>query len=425
MKVIIQILFSLAVWGSVLFCGVRVLINGGLPIIKPQPAILRDRERIKNGIYGKIFLFAFLFRIVVYLISILMIYRLNHDISGKGFLEQWTQWDANNYLRIAKGGYTYYTENGDYLTLVFFPLYPMLISLVNVFVHNLSISALLVSSLSYAGACCFIYALVCEDYGKNTAKWTVIFLSVFPMGFFFGTMMTESVFLLTTAMTFYYIRRHQWFLAGVCGALCAFSRLIGLIMLLPAAVEWVETVRPFEKIRKKEWKIIGKDIVCVLPVLLIAGGSLLYLLINYHVTGNAFAFLQYQQKYWHHENCYFAATIADIFQYALSTGTDAVTRWNIWIPEMITFTVTAGLLVYGAKKQKTMYVLYLAAYMIINCSVTWLISGMRYMCAAVPLFIFLARLTEKHKYIRYGLAAACFILFLFYLNGYLASQQIM
>ena len=63
----------------------------------------------------------------------------NDSINSFGdILEQYMKWDANNYVRIATGGYTYYTEGENFTTLAFFPLYPWLMRIVNIiFAFNL------------------------------------------------------------------------------------------------------------------------------------------------------------------------------------------------------------------------------------------------------------------------------------------------
>ena len=47
--------------------------------------------------------------------------QFNDNINSFGdILEQYMKWDANNYVRIATGGYTYYTEGENFTLLHFF-----------------------------------------------------------------------------------------------------------------------------------------------------------------------------------------------------------------------------------------------------------------------------------------------------------------
>lgn len=420
----VNIIYSVFIWLIIGVCVLRVWREGknaGQAMEKATRLPCREKELT----YAKIFGAAILFRVLIYAVSAVMIYMIAHKLTADVFFTHWTRWDANNYLRIAEGGYGAYTENGDFVTLAFFPLYPALIWVVHLFVRYMPAAALVTSSLCYGLACCYIYALARMDFDRMVSRQTVVFVSVFPFAFFYGAMMTESVFLLTTAMSLYYIRRNKWFAVGVCGALCAASRMAGILILLPAAVEWISEERIFEKIRQKQWRALGKGVLHVLPAGLAVTGSAAYLLINKIVAGDAFAFLEYQQKYWNHTNCYFGKTIGDIFTYAFSPGTGAMTRWCIWIPEAVIFAGAAVLLAVSARRGKTLYVLYTAIYIVVNCSVTWLISGARYMAAALPAFLLLTELCADKRVLRDILYGIFLLLFLFFLYAYLHSWQIM
>ena len=140
----------------------------------------------------------------------------NDNINSFGdILEQYMKWDANNYVRIATGGYTYYTEGENFTTLAFFPLYPWLMRIVNIIFRDLRVSGLLTSFALYSGACCFLYKLFSIDYSKSVAVRAIVYMSVFPHALFFGTLMNESMLLFTSAATLYNIRKHKWYLVGI------------------------------------------------------------------------------------------------------------------------------------------------------------------------------------------------------------------
>ena len=127
----------------------------------------------------------------------------------------------------------------------------------------------------------------------------MLFLSVYPYAFFFGGIMTESLFLLTTAAGLWYIRRHRWWLAGVWGLLAAMTRMHGILLIGAAAAELVEHMGRFD------WKTIARR----LPALLLpAVGTLIYLTLNWSVTGNPFAFTVMQQ-HWSQGFCPIADTL--------------------------------------------------------------------------------------------------------------------
>ncbi len=353
------------------------------------------------------------------------IYIYIYDRTGFSFddyLATWQKWDATCYIRIAENGYSY-TEEGKNLMLVFFPLYSFAVGILRYILIDTRLAALVVSTLCYSVACGYIYALVSEDYNKSIARASVVLISISPFSFFFGAMMTESIFLMTTAMTFYYIRRHKWKLVALTGTLAALSRMIGVIMILPAAVEWCETYKPFELIKERKWKQLGKAIVnsgLYIPVIIL--GTCIYLMINFCVTGNAFIFMEYQKTHWYHENCYFAETVVELFRNALSGSKLCI---SIWIPSAVILAVYIGLLVYSARRHKNMYILYMTAYLVINTSVTWLISAPRYMSAALPAFIVLAEMTERKKLVRYALYVLFAVGMFVYLTLYLMGKDVM
>lgn len=430
---ILNWIISILVWGAVAISLIRMLNNSGLEIpdgkvknvfcaeSRCSGEAVSARECVKVGIY------ALLYRIIVYIIAIpiLNIFVNGSAISFDGYLSAWQKWDASHYIRIAESWYSY-TENGKNLMLVFFPMYSVFIKIFSFIFVDTRLSALVLSTVCYSVACGYIYALVSMDYNKSIAKATLIFLSVFPFSFFFGGIMTESIFLLMTSMTFYYIRKCEWRCVMLCGILSALSRMIGVIMLLPAAVEWCEEYKPFRLIKENKWKELSDCIFKKgLFIVLILIGTGIYLLINYQTTGNAFQFMEYQREHWYHENCYFASTITDIFQKAFSDSEDMMLRLSIWIPSACIFVMCTGLLVYSAFRHKSMYVLYFVAYLVINTSVTWLISAPRYMSVALPMFIILAELTERQRRSRYVIYAVFFALMLVYLTWYFMGRQIM
>lgn len=435
MSLVAQIIISILVWGMIGIALLRTLGYGGLKITSNNKLVnwlyedksISQNEDVSFKEGSMIVLKAFIFRIIIYIISILIMILFidNFKLSLNEFLSQWQKWDAHHYINIAKGGYKYYVENGDYVTLAFFPLYPSMMRILYSICRDYRLAALLVSSICYSIMCYYVYALVALDYGKAVAKKVVIYISIFPFAFFYGGMMTESIFMLMTVATFYYIRKHEWLKVGLFGALCAFSRMIGVIMILPAAFEWCETYKPFKLLKNKNWKELRKCFSYVPLVLITLVGTLGYLYINYKNTGGWFTFLEYQQKYWNHENCYFTKTLIDIFKYVFNPNTGPALKGAIWIPEAIIFTATIAALIYGVRKHKGMYTVYLAAYMVINCSVTWLISGGRYMSAALPLFIILGDFTERHKEADKWIKVIFLVLFGIYFTGYLLNKQIM
>lgn len=408
-----------------------VFISGSLgrghPIRKLCLTPTRRPIKVKRSTYIKIFGAALAFRIFTYCVTPFIMYIImgSTDRGIETILSHWQLWDSRKYLNIAIYGYGSMMLDNQYLGLVFLPLYPWLIKLVNYIVWEPRISALIVSTVCYCISCCVIYRLTLLDYSKRAAKNTVIFISIFPWGFFMGGIMNESTLLLMSSICLYFIRTHKWMRAGIFGMLAALSRLVGVMLVFAYFVEWMEEYRILTMLRQRCFGDIFSMILKKgLFVLIIPFGTVIYLIINYMYTGNPFAFLQYEEVIWNQHSQFFGITLNTIWHYATNANKSLVTRYAIWIPQIFTICFCALNMIYGVNKTRTMYICYLISYLIINISASWPISGGRYMSAAIPMFMIMGGCSEK-----YDTGAAAYtmisgILYGIFLVGFLMQRSI-
>lgn len=432
-KLVITILSSVMIWGAVALIALRVLAKSGLAIPadnKFMRYIYSDDKMLKGSFeptakeVAAVFGIALLFRAAVFVLSICPMFMLNNgEVSFNGIMSQYMKWDAQWYQSIAEGGYTNHTENGDYTTLAFFPIYPWIVRCMAVIFRDIRLSGIVTSSLLYAGACCYLYKLFALDYSKSTTVRAIVYLSIFPFAFFFGTIMTESTLLFTMSATLYYIRTHNWKMVGIFGALAALSRMVGILCAFPAAVEWLEEYKIFDKLKngkiKEVWRLFYSKGLWIFLMLL---GTAIYLYCNYRVTGDPFKFLEYQRKYWSHGSAYFASGINLVFSRMLSD--DASTNFQLWIPSVFSIIFIFVCIIYGIRRNRNMYTAFAVTYFILNISFDWVISVPRYMSCAIPAFLFLADMSERHKWAGPIITAASAIGFGIYLSAWICYKQI-
>lgn len=375
----------------------------------------------------KIFLLALGFRIAVFLLA-WMAYGIFSDGDVQSipeFFSNWKIWDAPHYLEIAENGYANHIEDGQYLMLVFFPLFPMLVKILHAFIPNYILSGMIVSTICYSVGCMLMYKLVTMDYSKSIAKKSVVFLSVYPFAFYYGGIMTESTFFMLTIATFLAIRKHNWLVVGILGALTALTRSFGVLMIIPAAVEWVQHECPIGLIREKNWKKLGKDFLGVLPILIIPVGTLIYLYINYSVTGDPFIFSQYQSEHWHMNLQFFGKTLNMLWSRTMSFND----RWSsitcLFMPELLALPVFAAVILYSIRRTRSVYVVFMLIYFAFNAAASWPLSLSRYLSCMFPVFWVLATFTDKHKETELPITAIMAIGFGIYLTGYITLHQIM
>lgn len=432
----INLIASIGVFAVGAFILLQIWVTSGgnqVGILGSKCFAIKGKKCINEKVTGRdiaqVAFCSMAFRIVIYLISALalrIIWEDENILTMDSFLEAWRKWDANNYIRIATVGYGGFWIENKATTLVFFPLYSWIIKFFLLFINSEEIAALLVASLCYIVGCCFFYAWIVQEYGKETAKNATIFISVFPFSFFLGAMMPESTFFMVASACLYFIKKHHWKKATVMGILCCLARMQGMLLVIPAFLEWMEVYRPIEKIREKQYKELWKAFYTkALFIPFMSIGSFIYLGINKYVTGNAFQFLVYQKEVWNQESQYFGKTVSQIWERAFGAESGGSTGACVWIPEFLLFFIVLATVWYGVKRHKPQYTLFLLLYLVMNYLPTWLLSGGRYMTVALPMFVIWGDAATRHKTWGKGLMAFSSVLFGVYLIGYLMYKQIM
>lgn len=346
---------------------------------------------------------ALLFRLSIYFVSLfILMFIASQDMSNIDFLAWWNKWDAPKYLGIIEGGYTNMhldnidgMGNGVYQTLVFLPLYPFLVWLLNMIVGNAMLSALIMSTLCYVGGIIFLYMAVAEKYNKSIASKAAVLISVFPFGFYFSCMLPESMVLLTASACIYFSFKKKWWIAGIFGMLCTLTKLQGITILAFMGIEWLESNEIFLLMRKKEWKSFFKNLISLIPMCFSFIGILIYLFINYHYTSDAFYFLKLQKHIWSHSFADCGTCLKNIWAQIESGSAGIRDVLSVYIPEFVLFFLTIYVIYRCFRRNRSSLSIYLLAYTVISYSADWVISGARYLCLAIPLFILTAELSNK------------------------------
>ena len=143
------------------------------------------------------------------------------------WIYSWANFDGAHYIHIALQGYHQYDQ-------AYFPGYILILKLFGgMFGHYYLQAGLLISNISFIGAAWIFYLLFKELYGKKSALWSLVLLFCIPTSFFFSALYTESLFLLLTVSSLYYLLRKKFILACVLAALSSCVRLQGVFLLLP------------------------------------------------------------------------------------------------------------------------------------------------------------------------------------------------
>ena len=333
-----------------------------------------------------------------------------HSILNNFLLYPWANFDGVYYLTIAHAGYT--VDNSG-----FFPLYPIL---VNIFSLNSSVFStpqffvgLILSSVFLFLGLFYFYKLLNLDYKKNISFESLLFLLLFPTSFYFAAVYPESLFFFLTVSSFYFARKGEWLISGICALLLCATRIVG-IAIFPALL--------FEfYIQNKT--LFSKKII---PVLLSPIGLVSYFFYDYLNFGNFLQFAKAQESLHNNRAQNLILFPQTIYRYFKIFSTLRVSEFEWWIAllELFSF-IFACVVLYVAwkKKVRVSYILFSVFALFIPAS-TGTFTGMpRYILILFPMFIALALIKNKLIKIAYVVISIILLIILFMLfsKGYYIS----
>src|SRR3954467_2623401 len=102
----------------------------------------------------------------------------------------------------------------------------------------------LLSLVAFAAALVrFDRLTVLETGDALVARRAVWLLALFPASLFFSAVYTEALFLLLSVGSFYAARQGRWAWAGVLGGAAAMTRNVGVMLLVPLALLYLNGPR--------------------------------------------------------------------------------------------------------------------------------------------------------------------------------------
>jgi hypothetical protein len=199
-------------------------------------------------------------------------------------VEPMRQWDGSWYRLVATSGYE--PINNFLAKAAFWPLYPWLMDWGNA-ITGLSPESVgyIISNVTFAGALVLLYQLVTLDLDAAVARRTLWALALFPTGFFFTAVYTESLFLLLTVACLLAARRGNWWLAGIVGLLAALTRSAGIMLLAPMGILFLQQYG----LQPRRW------FPAIVPAALPALGPVIF---GWHLTTAGMKFFDWIEVQW-------------------------------------------------------------------------------------------------------------------------------
>lgn len=141
-------------------------------------------------------------------------------------------WDGAYYHAIAINGYEY-ANDGNYHSIAFFPLYPLIVAIFVRLGAAYDYAAIVVNNACFSAMLFVIYDWVAGRNGTQAARWSVAVLAFFPMSLFGSVGYSEGTFMFLTALTLRDFDRGRYGWATLWSGFAALARPTG-IFLLPA-----------------------------------------------------------------------------------------------------------------------------------------------------------------------------------------------
>jgi Gpi18-like mannosyltransferase len=292
--------------------------------------------------------------------------------------------DVDWYVSIAEGGYETRPFSLDrHANWGFYPLYPLMLRVSQLFQWDIIAWGILISEISFILGAIFLYKLLVLDFSRSIALWSVMLLVSFPAAYFFARPGPEAVFLLLSVTAFYLARKKQWLFAGVLGGLLTLTRLQGMFIILPIGYLYY---RHYRETRKHDIQILA---LAFIPL-----AQLAYMFLLYQRTGNLFASFDIQKVF-----TQFAYPFASMIKFLSDRLLLDYYGWDLNALLFIFLFLSVIVFVKMIKDVRIPreYVIYTGINVLVIISRNYMDGGLRYLLPVFPLFLMIAVWLENKK----------------------------
>lgn len=297
----------------------------------------------------------------------------NKPVPGlRGVLQVWNRWDAPAYQHLAQFGYQMTAEFKTW----FYPLLPWAIRLFAYLTGDYMVSAFVVSGIASIVAAILLRRVVELDFAADVALRSVWFFLIFPTAYFLHIGYTESLFLSLALGSILAARRQRWWLAGLLGGLSCITRANGIVLIPTLAVEMAHQYVSQRQLRW-QWLWIG----------LVPLGFGVYLLVNWSVAGDPFAFLHLRKQLFYASTSWPWVGVRDLIGHLDQAPSQAAL---IGTQELIFTALGFVCTIIAWIKLRPLYGMWMTGNWLLATSVTYLASMPRYTLTLFPVFMLLA-----------------------------------
>jgi len=308
-----------------------------------------------------------------------------YEVTENKFLNAFSQYDSAAYIDIAENGYTdsndkYFFTKGTYQ---WWPAYPLGVKVASYLLfENIPLAAFLVSNIFLVFAIYFIHKLFTLKFSKKNSMIALSIMLFFPTSYFLSASYSESLFILTASLGFYFAYKKEWLYANLAAGVCTLTRAYAFL-IFPVLLLMYFKDKEY-KIKKIDLKILTFSII---PIVLF--GFMTYL---YFTAGSPFKFMDHSQTgrgFSYPLHGLFAALIG------IFSGTAKYSFYHIFNAAIL---ISFIFLIYRLKKHNFDMFLYTALIMFLVVSQNTIEGISRYIFSLFPCFIAIPLLLKDFKF---------------------------
>jgi hypothetical protein len=145
-------------------------------------------------------------------------------------------WDGAWYGSIAQHGYGF-AERGVQHDVAFFPLFPMLASLLLRAGIGWPLAGVIVNNVAFLFSLAILYRLVCARWNVATARWTVATTCAAPTSLFASVAYHEGTFLFFSTLALWWTLQNRRLAGGLAGAAASATSVLGIALAAALVIE--------------------------------------------------------------------------------------------------------------------------------------------------------------------------------------------
>jgi len=366
-------------------------------------------------IYTLVFLIIIFFVLTLigaFSVEVIKVFEFPWHISKTPFLDVWAKWDSGYFMDIATKGYSYSPDNPKFQNVVFFPLYSIILKIINSVVKSILVTGILVSNFFLFLSLIILFKLVkLEIKNENIAKNSLIYLLIFPTSFFFLAVYSESLFLFNILATFYFLKKDNLKLVSIFGVLTSLTKSIGFMIIVPLIYFAIKNKFELRKI----------FYILVIPV-----GTLIflsYLYINFGLT--PLELISIEEKAWERNPWYNLENInkffSNIYDILFLKEFSIKSLKLIYIINLNFVIIATLLIIYSTKILKDkIYLIYSLTFLFSPIILGHIVAMTRFVIILFPVYIALASIKNSiiNNIIKFVSISFLIILFMMFVNWF-------